>query len=76
MFLHIGESQLIKWRDIIGIFNLDTLKDSEENTRFLRKIDDDIKDEKTLILTQDKDVKIYLSNISTNTISKRIEKLM
>ena len=76
MFLHIGENQLIKAKDIIGIFNLDVIKASEENNRFLRRVEQDMQDEKTLIITQDKETKIYLSNISASTIHKRIEKIL
>ena len=49
MFLHIGENNLIKSKDIIGIFDINSLKSSSENKEFLDKIDNDINEKKIFV---------------------------
>ncbi len=71
MFLHIGENNLIKSKDIIGIFDINSLKSSSENKEFLDKIDDDINEKKTVIIAEKGN---YLSNILVSTMAKRLNK--
>lgn len=71
MFLHIGENNLVKSKDIIGIFDINSLKISDENKAFIDKFGDDIKEKKTLIITEKGN---YLSNILVSTMAKRLNK--
>ncbi len=71
MFLHIGENNLIKSKDIIGIFDINSLKSSSENKEFLDKIDNDINEKKTVIIAEKGN---YLSNILVSTMAKRLNK--
>ena len=71
MFLHIGENNLIKSKDIIGIFDINSLKCSSENKEFLDKIDNDINEKKTVIIAEKGN---YLSNILVSTMAKRLNK--
>lgn len=71
MFLHIGENNLVKSKDIIGIFDINSLKISDENKAFIDKFGDDIKEKKTLIITERGN---YLSNILVSTMAKRLNK--
>lgn len=68
MFLHIGNNNTINLKDVIGIFESTILKSSDENKVIIDKINDD--DISTVIVAENK---IYFSNISTNTIKKRID---
>ncbi len=74
MFLHIGDSQIVPIKDIIGIFNLKK-QDREINRQFLEYASPggNIKEEdydyyKSFIVTTDN---IYLSPISSATLGKR-----
>lgn len=71
MFLHIGENNLIKSKDVIGIFDIKSLKNSSDNKNFFDKMDKKIEDKKTLIIT---DKGEFLSNILVSTMSKRLNK--
>ncbi len=71
MFLHIGENNLIKSKDVIGIFDIKSLKSSSDNKNFFDKIDKDVEDKKTVIVTDKGEV---LSNILVSTMSKRLNK--
>ena len=71
MFLHIGENNLIKSKDIIGIFDINSLKSSSENKEFIDKIDNDINEKKTVIIAEKGN---YLSNILVSTMAKRLNK--
>lgn len=82
MYLHIGKNTVLDSRDIIGIFDMDSLKDSHE----INKIFEDLKKEnniinvsenieKSLVLTKiDGIIKGFISNISSTTLAKRAEK--
>lgn len=80
MFLHIGNNRILEVKDIIGIFNLESI----ENTKEYQKIKESLQDKrciekedtmsknKTFILTKEKgQEKGYFSNISSFTIAKR-----
>lgn len=76
LFLHIGNSRVVKMEEIIGIFNVE-LKNNQVNMQFLESSEKDkvSKEEKkeanSFIVTPDK---VYYSNISPLTLQKRIEK--
>ena len=79
MFLNISKDVIIRTKDIVGIFNLDYIRNTKEYRNFLSNmteqkqiINDTKKQEKTFILIQnEKETKGYITNISTNTIAKR-----
>lgn len=78
MYLHIGNEILVKSKNIIGIFNLDTIanetkKDLYLNKRYYEMIDMSDKNSKSLIIVQkDKKNYIYFSNLSGETLKNRI----
>jgi regulator of extracellular matrix RemA (YlzA/DUF370 family) len=78
--LHIGKEYVINNNDIIGIFNLDYIKNTKEYKKMYEEMEANKKivnvsngqTIKTVILTEKDGVKkIYLTNIGTNTILKR-----
>lgn len=78
MYLHIGNNSIIKTEEIIGIFNIEKLKEMETFQKFLENIPEKNKTylqkgkEKSIIVTKEKEeVKAYISNISSTTIAKR-----
>ena len=83
MFLHIGEGKTIKKRDIVGVFDLETTSISKKTRDFLRINDKKgnvsyISDEipKTYIIcNSDKEKKVYMTQISSNTLHKRAERI-
>lgn len=75
MYLHICKDTILKEESIIGMFNIATIKDTEEYAKLKQKleeqkqwVDASNQEEKTFILTKEKG---YLSNISVNTLEKR-----
>lgn len=79
MFLHLGENVVVPLKDIIGIFDLETTMYSSDTRQFLRLAEEDgfvekitVERPKSFIVAEvDKKSKIYLSPISSNTLSKR-----
>lgn len=80
MFLHIGKDVVLQSKNIIGIFDIESLKKSNISNKFLENlknenlvynVSDDVN--KSLIISQDNDkIKGYISNISSTTLNKRI----
>ena len=83
MFLHIGNNNIINRKNNIGIFNIKTMENTKEYkdiTKHLEKNNNlqinDIDNKKTLLLTEDKNkLKGYITNISSITLAKRVQKL-
>lgn len=79
MYIHIGKDLVIRAEDVIGIFNLDYIKNTKEYRSFYKNLEENKKivniaenQEKTFILVENqKNVKGYLTNIGANTIGKR-----
>lgn len=79
MFLHLGENVVVPIKDIIGIFDLQNTMYSSDTIQFLRLAEEDgfverITDErpKSFIIAEvDSMSKIYLSPISSTTLTKR-----
>ena len=67
MFIHIGKNILVSDRKCVGIFNIETLKLSEENKWILKKTGDNDK-----MVSLDIDNNIVASEVSSFTIMKRI----
>lgn len=83
MFLHLGENVVVPLKDIIGIFDLETTMYSTDTSQFLRMAEEDgfveriTKDNpKSFVVAEvDKKSKIYLSPISSTTLTKRTESM-
>ncbi|AKA71245.1 hypothetical protein Ccar_20755 [Clostridium carboxidivorans P7] len=83
MFLHLGENIVVPIKDIIGIFDVENSMYSSDTIQFLRMAEEDgfvqriTKDKpKSFIIAEvDKKSKIYLSPISSSTLTKRSETL-
>lgn len=81
MFLHLGENVVVPIKDIIGIFDIETTMYSADTSQFLRMAEEDgfverITKEppKSFVIAEvDKKSKIFLSPISSSTLSKRSE---
>ena len=81
MFLHLGENVVVPIKDIIGIFDLQTTMYSSDTIQFLRLAEEDgfverITEEKPksfIIAEVDNKSKIYLSPISSTTLTKRTD---
>lgn len=79
MFLHLGENVVVPKKDIIGIFDLETTTYSSDTSSFLRMAEEDgfverISKEKPksfVIAEVNKMSKVYLSPISSSTLTKR-----
>ncbi len=79
MFLHLGENVVVPIKDVIGIFDMETSMYSSDTIQFLRLAEEDgfverITKEKPksfVIAEVDKKSKIYLSPISSATLTKR-----
>ncbi|MDP4118822.1 MAG: DUF370 domain-containing protein [Bacillota bacterium] len=81
MFLHIGNDYIVFNKDIIAVMDFETttiskitrefLKEAEEEG-FIVNVSDDIP--KSFIITESKGKsRIYISNIATSTLLKRME---
>lgn len=79
MFLHLGENFVVPIKDVIGIFDLQATMYSSDTSAFLRMAEEDgfverISKEKPksfVIAEVNKMSKIYLSPISSSTLTKR-----
>lgn len=81
MFLHLGENVVVPIKDVIGIFDLQTTMYSSDTIQFLRLAEEDgfverITKErpKSFVIAEvNKMSKIYLSPISSSTLTKRTD---
>ncbi|MDQ0151096.1 extracellular matrix regulator RemB [Eubacterium multiforme] len=81
MFLHLGENVVVPIKDVIGIFDLQATMYSSDTIQFLRMAEEDgfveriTKDKpKSFVIAEvDKKSKIYLSPISSSTLTKRTD---
>lgn len=84
MFLHIGRGKLIKKSSIIGVFDLEITSQSKRTKIFLNKkekanhvinVCDDIP--RSFIVTrEDNRERVYISQISPQTLKARCEELI
>ena len=81
MFLQLGENGVVPIKDVRGIFELQSTMYSSDTIQFLRMAEEDgfverITDEKPksfVIAEVNKKSKIYLSPISSSTLTKRTD---
>lgn len=84
MYLHLGNDAVVKTKDIIGIFDLDTSTVSKHTRDFLGEyekkgnvINVTYELPKSFVLCCEKGVKkVYISQISSATLQKRFEKFV
>lgn len=76
MYLYVGDEKLIHNEDIIGIFNMQYIKNTREYKSVYKNLEEDGNlidvsegDPKSFILTEKKG---YLAKIGANTILKRL----
>ena len=75
MYLHIGEDTVIRDRDIIGIFDMDTSTVKKATRDYLKKAE---QEKRVVYVNYDlpkcfvvTDKKVFISPINTSTLSKR-----
>ena len=82
MFLHLGQNTVIHQDDIIGIFDLDNTTVSKKTRDFLAKkekegrvVNVSYELPKSFVLCENKNKKItvYITQISTSTLIKRVK---
>ena len=79
MYLHIGKDCVINNKDIIGIFNIDYIKNTKEYKGLYKKLEEnnniiDISENQNksfILIKNNTKIKGYITNISTNTNGKR-----
>lgn len=79
MYLHIGKDFVINNKNIIGIFNIDYVKNTKEFKSLYEKLEKEnniikISEEQNksfILVEENKKIKGYVTNIGTNTIMKR-----
>ncbi|AEB77197.1 DUF370 domain-containing protein [Clostridium botulinum] len=83
MFLHLGENVVVPLKDIIGIFDIESTMYSTDTIQFLRMAEEDgfveritKENAKSFVVAEvNKKSKIYLSPISSSTLTKRTENM-
>ena len=82
VYLHLGQSVVIPFRDVIGIFDLDNASYSHLTRQFLRQSEEEgrvynVSEElpKSFVLCRDDrgSVRVYISQLSSATLLKRAE---
>ena len=75
MYLHIGEDTIIRDREIIGIFDMDTSTVNKATRDYLKKAE---QEKRVVYVNYDlpkcfvvTDKKVFISPINTSTLSKR-----
>ncbi len=85
MFIHLGQNTVVKKKDIIGIFDLDTSTVSIHTRNFLKKatakqevINVSLELPKSFVITSKgkKNQKVYISQLAASTLEKRSENLL
>lgn len=84
MFIHLGQNTVVKKKDIIGIFDLDTSTVSIHTRNFLKKatenkevINVSLELPKSFVITSnEKKQKVYISQLAASTLEKRSENLL
>ena len=81
MFLHLGNDYIVLEKDIIAVFDFETTTVSKITREFLREAEDEefivnVSDDvpKSFIVTEIKGrSKVFISNIASSTLLKRLE---
>lgn len=82
MYLHLGQSVVIPFGDVVGIFDLDNASFSHRTRAFLRQAEErghviNVSEElpKSFVLckTEEDGVQVYISQLSSATLLRRAE---
>ena len=82
MYLHLGQSVVVPFRDVIGVFDMDNTTSSHLTRKFLERaeregrvvnVSDDLPKSFTLCQNKAGEVTVYLSQLSSATLYKRME---
>ena len=82
MYLHLGQSVVVPFRDVIGVFDMDNTTSSHLTRKFLERaeregrvvnVSDDLPKSFVLCRGRDGVSRVYLSQLSTATLLKRAE---
>ena len=84
MYLHIGNGQTVKKKEIIGIFDMDTATVSSISKQYLSKKQKEMKvsyegddiPRSFLVLNGKKGERVYLSKISTSGLKLRLDSVI
>lgn len=86
MYLHLGESTVVKMKDIVGIFDLDTTTVMKASRNFINTsskkgnvINVSYELPKSFVVCKkkkEKDKRIYISQLSSQTLYKRSGKMI
>ena len=84
MYLHIGNGQTVKKKEIIGIFDMDTATVSSISKQYLSKKQKEKKvnysgediPRSVLVLEKDGREKVFLSKISTSGLKLRLDSVI
>lgn len=71
MYIHIGNNNIISAHELIGFFDYKIIKDNNYENIINKNEFEENKIKSVVITESEKKVKNYISNISTNTLSKR-----
>lgn len=78
MYLHLGQDTLVKTKDIVGLFDLDTTTLAKDSRTFLAKAEKNglivnVSQElpRSFVITGGKNGKVYISQLSASTLKKR-----
>ena len=76
MYLHIGNNVMLPEKHIIGVFDLEITSQSKRTSEFLRRAEDACEDIPKSFLVCDHPYHpqlVYLSELSSQTLQKRME---
>lgn len=82
MYLHLGQSMVIPFREVIGIFDLDNASYSHLTRTFLRQAEEEgrvvnVSEElpKSFVLCRNQAgiIRVYISQLSSSTLLRRAE---
>lgn len=84
MYLHLGKNTVVKTKNIVGIFDMDTSTISKNTRDYLAKaeksgrvINVSMELPKSFVVCRDTDgIKVYISQISSQTLQKRKDSLL
>lgn len=86
MYLHLGESTVVREKDIIGIFDLDTTTVMKASRNFINSsskkgnvINVSLELPKAFVVCRkkkEKEKRIYISQLSSQTLYKRLGKMI
>ncbi len=77
MYLHIGKDISVNSKNVIGIFNIESIEKTNEYQQILKELDGNVIDiagerKKTFVLVIENNVKKgYITNILSTTLEKR-----